>query len=507
MFGSDGGTRKSTRVGGAAHEPAVNSAFTRLVQALGAQGVTWPLNGYLVGGSVRDALLHRPSKDFDWVVPDPAAAARALADSLGGSAFEMDSARRHWRVAVADGVLHDFAPVREGASDITGDLALRDLTINALALGQDGRLLDPTGGMDDLNSRVVRTTSLEALRADPVRPLRAVRLAAALEFRIEDRTLSAMALIGVAQADAAARSVRELGRDLEDGSAANQATQQTVSEAGNSHANRQRNGEPGALPAFERVGAELSALLATAKAAQGFKLLCDLGLLGVYLPELQACKGVDQGRGFHHLDVLDHSLEALNQLLHGFPEADLPLRWATLLHDVGKPPTKGKGPFGRVTFYGHDKEGAALTARALRRVRVESATVQRSSSLVRYHMLPLPRGEREAKRFVHKRRQLLPDLLKLMIADREAARGPLSSEAGRRAYRVALGQVIELMKETPARKPLLSGTEVIELLGISPGPRVGEALALVAEAHALGDLKDAADARAFLQRYAKIQGW
>ncbi|MFA5594988.1 MAG: tRNA nucleotidyltransferase, partial [Trueperaceae bacterium] len=90
----------------------------------------WPDGGYLVGGAVRDALLGLPSSDYDWVVSDPRRAALSLGAALGGGAFEMDAARRHWRVALPDGVLHDFAPVREGASDIVGDLALRDLTIN-----------------------------------------------------------------------------------------------------------------------------------------------------------------------------------------------------------------------------------------------------------------------------------------------------------------------------------------------------------------------------------------
>lgn len=415
---------------------------------------------------MRDALLGLPSSDYDWVVPDPRRAALSLGDALGGSAFEMDAERRHWRVALPDGVLHDFAPVREGAADIAGDLALRDLTINALALPGSGELLDPLGGRADLAAGLVRMTSRAALEADPVRPLRVVRFAATLEFRIEASTLAAVTELSRAQAD---------GRS--------------------------------ALPAFERVGAELSALLTAPRAAQAMKLLSDVGMLRSYLPELEAARGVGQGRGFHHLDVLDHSLEALNQLLHGFPEADAALRWATLLHDVGKPATVGRGALGHVTFYGHDKVGAELASKLLRRLRMESALVVRVASLVRYHMLPLPRGERAARRFVHRRRELLPALLKLMIADREAARGPLSSAAGRNAYRVALGQVIGLMSEEAPPRPLLSGHEVMALLSIAPGPRVGEVLALIAEARALGDLDDAAGARELAVRYARAQGW
>lgn len=426
----------------------------------------WPVGAYLVGGAVRDALLGKQATDLDWVVAEPAAAARALAAAVSGSVFEMDAARQHWRVTAPGGAHHDFAPLRVGATDIETDLTLRDLTINALALGPDGTVIDPTGGRADLAAKLVRMTSRSALLADAVRPLRVVRFAATLGFRVEERTLAATAAAFGSQA------------------------------AGTSE-----------RPAFERVGAELAALMGAPRAAQGLKLLSDLGALAAYLPELEAGRGLDQGRGFHHLDVLEHSLEALNQLLHGFPDADAALRWATLLHDVGKPPTAARGPFGRVTFYGHDKLGAELAGRALRRLRLEGTLMQRAAALVRYHMLPLPRGERAARRFVHRRRELLPDLLKLMIADREAARGPLSSSAGRHAYRVALGQVLQIMSERPPAPPLLSGTEVMALLKLGPGPKVGAALALVAEARALGDVTNEAEARELLLRYARAQGW
>lgn len=459
MERSGSGTRESTR---GARRGGAAEAAKELVERL----QPWPQGGYLVGGAVRDALLGTRSNDFDWVVPDPRRAANELALALGGSPFEMDGQRQHWRVALPGGVLHDFAPPRHGGSDVEGDLVLRDLTINAMALSATGDLVDPLDGQADLVAGLVRMTSRAALYADPVRALRAVRFAATLEFRIEDETLAAVTEYSQAQAE---------------------------------------DREP--LPAFERVGAELSHLLAAPRAAQGIKLVSDLGMFALYLPDLEAARGVGQGRGFHHLDVLEHSLEALNQLLHGFPDADLALRWGTLLHDVGKPATVGRGALGRVTFYGHDKVGAQLAAAALRRLRLESSLVERVAGLVRYHMLPLPRGERAARRFVHRRRELLPDLLKLMIADREAARGPLSSAAGRQAYRVALGQVIGLMAEEPPPAPLLSGHEVMGLLSLEPGPRVGEALALVAEARALGDVHDAAGARALLQRYARAQGW
>ncbi len=424
----------------------------------------WPAGGLLVGGAVRDALLGHASRDLDWLVADPAASARTSAAASGGSIVVLDEARGHWRVVEPSGVVHDFAPLRSGATTVEDDLGLRDLTVNAMALNATGTVLDPSGGLPDLRAKRLRMTHVGALAADPIRALRTARFATTLGFTIEPATRAEVARLAVVQANA-----------------------------------------PATKPAAERIGAELAALMAAPQAAVGFAQLNELGLLAAYLPEMTAGRGVGQG-GFHHLDVLDHSFEALNQLLHGFPDAGAALRWATLLHDVGKPGSAARLA-GRNIFYGHDRLGADITRQLLRRLRLPGEVVERAAGLVRYHMLPLPRSERAAKRFVHRRRQLLPDLLKLMIADREAARGPLASAAGREEYRVALSRVLAVLQEEPPPQPLLSGHEVMALLSLPPGPRVGEALALVAEARAVGDVRDRGEAEELVKRYAAAQGW
>lgn len=434
---------------------------------------------------MRDLLLGETPRDLDWLVADPEAAAHQVASAVGGSAFALDVERGHWRVVegkatARPGRSFDFAPLRalhaaapapdgvepaDAQTALDADLWARDLTINAMAARPDGAVIDPTGGSADLRAARVRMTSEASMAADAVRPLRAVRFAATLGFRMEPRTVATVRQLASRQA--------EDHRDL---------------------------------PAWERVRDELSAIMASPRAAAAFARLHDVGLLAVYLPELARCSGVEQG-GLHHLDVLAHSLEALHQLVHGFPDADPTLRWATLLHDVGKPSSAVHVQARRWTFHGHDAAGRELTLTALRRLRFPSETAERAASLVRYHMLPLPRDERGARRFVHRRRELLPDLLKLMIADREAARGPLANEAARRAYREALGQVIAILDEAPAAAPLLSGKDVMALLGLEPGPRVGEAVRLVAEAAAVGDVRSREDAEALLRRYAAAQGW
>lgn len=421
-----------------------------------------PEGGYLVGGALRDALLERPFTDIDWLVMDPERAARAAADTLKGSVFPLDEARGHWRVVAGD-VVRDFIRLEDS---LETDLRARDFSVNALAADAGGNLFDPLGGRRDLERRVLRMVARENLFKDPLRPLRGVRLAVALGFRVEADTLAAVKAHAAAQLAGA---------------------------------------EP--LPAPERVSEELGKMLMMPGAARAVELLGEVRLLDVYLPELARARGVGQG-GFHHLDVLEHSTEALRQLLLGFPEADLALRWATLLHDVGKPDTKTFDESGRYYhFYGHDRLGAELTQTLLMRLRQPSRLVERSSALVRRHMLPLPKSAREARRFVHRRRELLPDLLKLMIADREAARGPMSSEASRRGYRMALSRVLAIMNEPPPKAPLLDGRAVMELLELPPGPRIGEAVRFLREAEAVGDVSTEEEAVRALKHYAERQRW
>ena len=425
-----------------------------------------PTEGFLVGGAVRDILLGRAPKDLDWLVPEPAAEAERAAATLRAgpdphaSAFLMDAERQHWRLVWEAGTV-DYAPLEGPLAD---DLRRRDFTVNAIAAEPDGTIVDPLDGRRDLAGQRVRMTSAEALAADPIRVLRGVRLATELGFTLEPATQAAMEEVVARQA------------------------------AG------------GALPAWERTGAELQHVLMAPAAAHGFRLAQQLGALALYLPELAACEGLEQG-GFHHLDVLGHQLEALHALLGRFPDAEAAVRWATLMHDVGKPGTRAVQDDGRVHFYGHARLGQRLLRTALTRLRLPQPMIERASLLVRYHMLPLPRDERGARRFVHRRRALLPDLLRLMLADREAARGPLSSEASRTAYRVAMSRVLAVLDAVPARPPLMNGTEVMALLGILPGPHVGEALRLLAESEALGDVATYEEASALLLRYAQAQGW
>lgn len=419
-----------------------------------------PHGGIVVGGAVRDALLDRPFDDVDWLVADPLRAAAELAERLEGRSFALDEARGHWRVTHAEGtadLIRLDRPVAE-------DLARRDFTVDAMAIGPDGPI-DPLGGRADLAERRLVQAGPTSLRDDLLRGLRGVRLAATLELRWDPATR-----------DAASQAIRD--------AVAGRAT----------------------LPAAERMRDELIVLLRAPRPGDALADAHALGWLEALLPELLAGDGVRQG-GFHHLDVLRHQLEALQRLTSGFPDADVSVRLATLLHDVAKPACRTRDDVGRIRFDGHAERGAEMTEAALRRLRFDGATVARAAELVRRHMLQLPRNDREARRFVHRRRDLLPGLLELMIADREASRGRLSSEATRRAYRTALARVLAILDEPAVPAPLLDGREVMQLLDLAPGPRVGEALAMLAEARAVGDVRDREEAVAAVRRYAEAQGW
>ncbi|UWX62734.1 HDIG domain-containing metalloprotein [Deinococcus rubellus] len=414
----------------------------------------FPPGALLVGGAARDLLRGQMPSDYDWAAPDPAQAARWTAGT-GGAAFPLDERRGHWR-AIVGGVQHDFVPL---PADLGSELLRRDFTVNALAMDQAGRVTDPAGGLTDLRRRSLRMISEQNLRDDPLRLLRAARLSTTLDFRLEAQTRLSV--------------------------------QHLAAEALAQH---------WPLPAAERSGAELNALLLSDRAASGVLLLKELNLLALYLPELLEGAGVVQG-GFHHLDVLHHNIEALHQLLARFPDADLALRWATLLHDVGKPRTRGVNPnTGRNTYYGHAEVGAQMTAEMLTRLKQPRGLTERVSALVGAHMVHLPTTEREASRFVHRRRPLLPDLLGLMLADREASRGPHSTPQTRLAYQLGFEQILSAQQERPAPPPpLLSGRQVMALLNIPPGPVVGEVIRAVNEAAALGDIRTPAEAEAFVQ--------
>jgi poly(A) polymerase len=420
---------------------------------------------WLVGGAVRDRLLHRPTADFDVVVGgDVAASARGVARGARGHAFELSEAFRAWRVVARDRSWQLDLMALDGAT-IEQDLGRRDLTVNAIAesLG-GGAHVDPFGGVADLRAGVLRAVSGTAFADDPLRVIRLARLACELGFEIEP---------GTAQA---ARAV----------------------------AARLTSVSP------ERVFEELKRLICTDRAPNGIGLLGSLGITAAVLPELDALEGIDQSR-FHHLDVLGHTRQvlaetieitrhpaflceyddhaaALTQLLdapfaNGMTRGQA-LRFGALLHDIAKPQTRGMTDEGRVTFMGHDRAGAELGASILRRLRaseklcghVAALTLQHLRLGFLVHRVPLSR--RDVYDYLLTCSPVGVDVTLLSVADRLATRGDNSERAI--AKHVALARTMlpeALAWEANPPRPPVRGDELARALGIKPGPRVGGLLA------------------------------
>ncbi len=395
---------------------------------------------------MRDLLLGKgPPRELDFLAPDPQRAAREAQEALGGVLFPLDPERGYFRV-VGGRLTLDFTPL-EGP--LEEDLWRRDFRLNALVHFR-GRFWGLRGAEEDLRQRVLVPVAEANLLQDPLRGLRGVRLAAELGLGLPPRTREAL---------------REVARHLE--------------------------AHPEALPAEERVGEELRRLLLSPKAAWGLGVLEETGLLRAFLPELRFLPGLEQG-GVHHLEAFRHTLSVLFHLQWLWPKAPLEARLAALFHDVGKPLVRRfDREKGRYRFLGHAEVGAGATKAALTWLRFSRATVEKVAALVGRHMDHPPQGG-EVRRFLLRRQDLLPDLLYLMAADRLATR-----EGEGEAWKV-LGLLKALEANPLPTRPLLSGEEVMALLGLPPGPKVGEALRALLEAQAEGRVKTPEEARAFL---------
>ncbi len=438
--------------------PSIAAARTALEED---QGSAW-----IVGGAIRDALLGERVADADIAV-EPGreeSAARAIGRVAGGSAFQLSEEHAAWRaVSGTEGWHVDVAALR--ADSIEGDLRARDFSVNAIAIPlAGGDPIDPTGGMADSEGRLLRTVSDSAFGEDPIRLLRACRLSAGLGLTIDPATL-------------------ELAR------------------ANSVHA---------ADPAGERQFAELRGIVAGPNPLLGIELMDRLALTAVVLPELETLRGVVQNPN-HHLDVLGHTLAVLEEWL-GI-EADLrsfagdlageieaflaepladeltrlgALRFGALFHDLGKPETRSEGG-GYVTFIGHDEVGARIIAGICRRLRTSRRLSVQLQGLALHHLRlgflihqrPLPR--RAVYDYLVATEPVSADVTLLSVADRLAARGegPLASpemvEAHLDLAREMLRDALAWHRDGPPRPPL-SGDELADELGLSPGPEMGRLL-------------------------------
>ncbi len=521
----------------------LKTLFHTLVSLCAARKVP----AWLVGGTVRDLVMGDVPHDLDLAVAaDGVALARRVADMVGGAFVVLDHERGAGRVvwvpggeaADEQGEVPRTRPepaderlvvdlVRLRGDTIEEDLVLRDFTINAMALPLDVRLvetiqsgappittalIDPCGGLRDSVARVLRPCRPTSVRDDPLRILRAVRLAAALDLHISPELDSALR-----------KNARLVGQ-----------------------------------VAAERVREELCKLLAEPWATPWLRYLDDIGVLTRLFPELEAARNCDQPL-VHFLPVLAHLLETVAALewliakIHAaagagvgegaghsvpppvLPDAALPaavrthpdlpcpftplqveklharftavvrsdhprvalLKLAALLHDNAKPQTKQPKPEGGVSFYGHQEIGADIAHVIAHRLRLSREEARYVSLVVRHHMRPyqLRSDEqvtpRAIARFFRDTEGAGPDILVHELADHLASRGPNLDPTVWSAHLQWVREMLDTLWSTPEKPPppLLNGHDLMAALGIEPGKRVGELLRELRDAQMAGEVR------------------
>ncbi|WP_051866999.1 CCA tRNA nucleotidyltransferase [Corynebacterium atypicum] len=434
-----------------------------LVQAFADRGERL----YLVGGPVRDALMGRLGHDLDFTTsarPEvtldligPMASATwetgiefgTVAAQVRGQQVEITT----FRSDTYDGVTRN-PEVRFGDT-LEGDLVRRDFRVNAMAVelvvDADGsgdqaqlglRFHDPLGGLSDLIRGVIDTPAApeQSFGDDPLRMLRAARFKAQLGFEVAPRVRAAMTEMAA-------------------------------------HIDR---------ITVERVRAELDKMMASAAPWSGWELLVATGVCDRVVPEVSGLH-LTPDEHLQHKDVYQHSMTVLRQAMEQeeTPEADLVLRWAALLHDCGKPATRAAKPGGGVSFHQHEVVGAKLARKRMRKLKYPKQFIADVSQLIFLHMRFYGFSDGQwtdsaVRRYVTDAGELLPRLHKLVRADcttrnkRKAAR--LRAGYDRLEERI---EEIQRREDLARVRPDLDGNEIMQILGLKPGPQVGRAWAFM----------------------------
>jgi poly(A) polymerase len=432
------------------HELVTTPPVNRLAKAFSAAGFELAL----VGGPVRDAFLGRPVNDLDFTtsaLPDQIEKVLApLADavwdvgrSFGTIAAKIDTLVVEittYRADSYDGVTRK--PTVEFGDLLEGDLHRRDFTMNAMALRiPDEVLVDPCGGLDDLLAGRLKTPSAPEVSFgdDPLRMLRAVRFVSQIGAEISPETWDAMV---------------QMAPKIDQISA-------------------------------ERVGEELSRLLRTDHPRPGVDAFVQSGLADHVLPELSALLDEKDEHG-RHKDIYEHSLTVLDQAValekerFGHDSADLVMRLAALLHDIGKPNTK-KIEGGQVTFYHHDVVGAKLAKKRLTALRFDQDTVNKVARLIDLHLRFFGYSDQAwsdsaVRRYVRDAGAELEHLHILTRAD-VTTRNQKKAARLQGAYDELEQRIAQLrqQEELDQMRPELDGEEIMAVLDLRPGPQVGKA--------------------------------
>ena len=413
---------------------------------------------YLVGGSVRDALLGRLQSDLDFTTDAHPDAILAVVEGWAEATWEtgrtfgtIGAQRAGFRLEIttfrSDTYVSDSRkPDVTFGDSLDGDLLRRDFTVNAMAVrlplaADHDPVVDPFGGLGDLAARVLRTpgTPARSFDDDPLRMMRAVRFVAQLEFDVDPPVLTA---------------IRDRADRLE-------------------------------IVSAERVREELARLVVAPAARRGLELMVATGLADHVLPELPRLR-LEVDEHHRHKDVYAHTLQVLDQAIALEPTLpgggpDLVLRLAALLHDIGKPKTRSLEPDGKVSFHHHEVVGAAMTRQRLSALRFPKEVVEAVSRLVELHLRfhGYSGGEwsdSAVRRYVRDAGPLL-DRLHVLTRSDCTTRNRRKAAALAAAYDSLEQRIAALaaQEELDRLRPDLDGNEIMTVLGIPPGPLVGRA--------------------------------
>lgn len=460
-------------------------------------------HGYVVGGFVRDIILERQTNDIDIAVDgDALTIAKAVAEEFGGKFVVLDRTNNIARVVVVEEERQWHLDFSYFSDDIELDLARRDFTIDAMAMELEGlsmespmKIIDPFSGREDIKNKVLRAVSDRAFKDDAARLLKAVRLAAELNFEIDQHTEFL---------------IRECS--------------QSVSKV-----------------AGERIREELLRLLHLPGAVHNLRRLDNLGLLTALLPEMMDGKGVGQPT-VHFWDIFEHSLQTVAAIEFVMRESDweysngemlataiwseeiekhlsqevskgsnhrVLLKIAALLHDVAKPRTKILDDNGRARFLGHAKQGAELVINIMERLRFSGRETKLVEDMVMHHLHPVQMAiegglptSKAVYRYFRDRGDSGIDILLLALADYLACLGPLATMKGWRRHCRLISYILEEYEEQQARiQPvkIVNGYDLMEKFGLASGPLLGELLKMLHEAQASGDINNREEALALAE--------
>jgi poly(A) polymerase len=462
------------------HQPGTEP----LLDVLEAEATAMGVRALLVGGYVRDRVMNRPAKELDVVVEGGSGTklAREVAARLGAREpviFErFGTAQLNAGEFVMEFVsarAESYAPESRKPevrpATLEEDIRRRDFTCNTLLATRDGEVIDMTGaGLRDIEARVLRTPqpAAETFHEDPLRAVRAIRFAVSLGFTMDAEIMPAIR-----------GSLDRLGT----------------------------------VVSIERVNLELRKMLLSDRPGEALRLMRESGVLAKLMPEVEVMAGVEQS-GFHHLDVLDHTLAALDAVAqrpqpHLAPVDELVLRLAVLLHDSGKPATAARDGE-RITFLGHPEAGAEAATAMLRRLRFSNDQIQAVTRLILLHMRPIQYdpatwSDGAVRRLVRDSGVVLPALVELARVDMSASEYP-AAEAARKLG--DLERRIDDLDVEAVRKvnPPLDGNQLMKRLGRRPGPWIARVQGALLEAVLDGALPaaDVNAAWAYLDRHPEL---